>query len=116
MLLGWFLLFKGILDVMLALATRHANDLWWLGMATGIIEIGLAFWAAGHFAGSAALLIVWVGISALMRGIVVALMLRRLASSGALSGKAVAAWSGDAAQGRQLWSPRQTRPARRRTP
>ena len=70
------------------------NDLWWLGLVTGIIEIGLAFWAAGYFAGSAALLIVWVGISALMRGIteiVMAFMLRKLASSDAASGKAVAA-------------------------
>ena len=92
-LFGWFLLFKGTLDVVLALASRHANDLWWLGLVTGIVEIGLAFWAAGYFAGSAALLIVWVGISALMRGIteiMMAFMLRKLGSSSA-SGQAVAA-------------------------
>ena len=90
-LFGWFLLFKGMLDIMLALASRHANDLWWLGLVTGIIEIGLAFWASGYFAGSAALLIVWVGIGALMRGIseiTMAFMLRKLGSSG---GEAVAA-------------------------
>jgi uncharacterized membrane protein HdeD (DUF308 family) len=91
MFFGWFLLFKGILDVMLALLSRHANDLWWLGLVTGIIEIGLAFWAAGYFAGSATLLIVWVGISALMRGvseIAMAFMLRKL---GSVSGDIVAA-------------------------
>ena len=80
-LFGWFLLFKGTFDVLLALLNRHANDLWWLQLVVGILEIALAFWASGYFAGSAFLLIVWIGIGALLRGIteiILAFTLRKL--------------------------------------
>ena len=80
-LFGWFLLFKGAFDVLLAVLNRRANDLWWLQLVVGALEIALAFWAAGYFAGSALLLIVWIAIGALLRGIteiVLAFTLRRL--------------------------------------
>jgi uncharacterized membrane protein HdeD (DUF308 family) len=66
---GWYLLFKGLLDVILAFATKDVNDAWWLGLIIGIIEISLGFWAAGSFGRSAALLVVFVGAIALTRGI-----------------------------------------------
>lgn len=65
---GWFLLFKGIFDIVIALANRRA-ELWWLTLALGILEIGLAFWAAGYFGRKAFLLIVFVALSAMTRGI-----------------------------------------------
>lgn len=65
--LGWFLLFKGIFDVVLSLAVRV--DLWWLRLITGALEIGLAFWAVGYTGRSAVLLVLWVGFGAMMRGI-----------------------------------------------
>jgi uncharacterized membrane protein HdeD (DUF308 family) len=66
---GWYLLFKGLLDVILAFATKDVNEAWWLGLIIGIIEIGLGFWAAGQFGRSAALLVLFVGAIALTRGI-----------------------------------------------
>jgi uncharacterized membrane protein HdeD (DUF308 family) len=67
--IGWYLLFKGMLDIVLAFATKDANDAWWLGLVIGIVEVGLGFWAAGSFGRSAALLIVFVAAIALTRGI-----------------------------------------------
>jgi uncharacterized membrane protein HdeD (DUF308 family) len=78
---GWYLLFKGLLDIVLAFATKDSNDAWWLGLIIGIVEVGLGFWAAGSFGRSAALLVVFVGAIALTRGItdiVLAFGLRRL--------------------------------------
>ena len=78
---GWYLLFKGMLDIVLAFATKDDNDVWWLGLIIGIIEIGLGFWAAGRFGRSVALLIIFVGAIALTRGItdiMMAFRLRRL--------------------------------------
>lgn len=66
---GWYLLFKGMLDIILAFATKDVNEAWWLGLIIGIIEVGLGFWAAGSFGRSVALLIVFVGAIALTRGI-----------------------------------------------
>ncbi len=79
--IGWYLLFKGMLDIILAFATKDANDAWWLGLIIGIIEIGLGFWAAGSFGRSAVLLVTFVGAIALTRGItdiVLAFRLRKL--------------------------------------
>jgi len=67
--IGWYLLFKGMLDIVLAFATKQDNDAWWLGLIVGIIEVGLGFWAAGSFGRSAALLVVFIGAIALTRGI-----------------------------------------------
>jgi uncharacterized membrane protein HdeD (DUF308 family) len=67
--IGWYLLFKGMLDIVLAFATKADNDAWWLGLIVGIVEVILGFWAAGSFGRSAALLIVFIGAIALTRGI-----------------------------------------------
>jgi uncharacterized membrane protein HdeD (DUF308 family) len=79
-IIGWFLLFKGTFDVVTALMARPAG-LWLLTLIVGIIELLLAFWCAGFFNRSAFLLIIFVGASALARGItqlVVAFELREL--------------------------------------
>lgn len=78
---GWYLLFKGMLDIVLAFATKDVNDAWWLGLIIGIVEVSLGFWAAGSFGRSVALLIVFIGAIALTRGItdfVLAFRLRKL--------------------------------------
>lgn len=67
LLIGWFLLVKGTFDVVAGLSNRSV-DLWWLTLVNGIIQIAIAFWAIGYPARSAWLLVLWVGISALMRG------------------------------------------------
>ena len=68
-LIGFFLLFKGIFDIMAAFMTKDQFELWWLQLVVGIIEILLAFWIAGSFRNKVILLVAYVGIIALSRGI-----------------------------------------------
>jgi uncharacterized membrane protein HdeD (DUF308 family) len=49
--------------------TKDEFELWWLQLVLGIVEIVLAFWVAGNFREKAILLVVYVGIVALVRGI-----------------------------------------------
>jgi uncharacterized membrane protein HdeD (DUF308 family) len=66
-LFAWVVLFKGIFDVTVALVGPKVG-LWWLILLLGIVEILLAFWAAGYFRGSALLLVAWIAGFALARG------------------------------------------------
>jgi uncharacterized membrane protein HdeD (DUF308 family) len=68
-LIGLFLLFKGIFDITAAFATKDQFELWWLQLMVGIVEILLAFWIAGSFKNKVILLVAYVGIIALSRGI-----------------------------------------------
>jgi hypothetical protein len=68
-LIGIFLVIKGTVDFVFALVARHDLDLWWLSLIAGIIEIALGVWALGYQGRSAALLLIWVGIGAIIRGI-----------------------------------------------
>jgi len=68
-LVGFFLLFKGIFDLTVAVFAKRQFDLWWLQLVVGILEILLAFWVAGSFRKSVVLLVAYVGIVALSRGI-----------------------------------------------
>jgi uncharacterized membrane protein HdeD (DUF308 family) len=68
-LIGFFLLFKGVFDVTVAFVTKGQFELWWLQLITGIVEILLAFWVAGSFRKEIILLVIYVGIVALARGI-----------------------------------------------
>jgi uncharacterized membrane protein HdeD (DUF308 family) len=74
-IVGWLLLFYGIIDIVFAFSTRHLDGLWWLQLITGIIMVLLGFWAiapddatVSTYRGSV-LLVVWVGFAALFRGI-----------------------------------------------
>ena len=76
---GFMFLLVGIKDLIFAFSDR--TGLWWLRMISGFICIGLAFWCSGEFGNKATLLIVWVGLFALFRGIesfISAFQLRRL--------------------------------------
>jgi uncharacterized membrane protein HdeD (DUF308 family) len=64
---AFLFLLVGIWDLVIAFSDR--TGLWWLRMISGFICIGLAFWAAGEFGRKATLLLVWVAIFALFRGI-----------------------------------------------
>jgi len=68
-LIGWYLLFKGTFDVVAALSLRGRLELWGLVLATGILELVLAFWVVGYAGRSAALLVLWVGLGALAKGV-----------------------------------------------
>jgi uncharacterized membrane protein HdeD (DUF308 family) len=67
--ISFYFILKGTFDLIVALATRPENDVWWLGLILGIVEILLGFWAAGNFGNKVILLVVWVGVAALTRGI-----------------------------------------------
>ena len=68
-LVGLFLLVKGIFDITVAFITKGQFELWWLQLVVGLLEILLAFWVAGNHREKAILLVVYVGIIALSRGI-----------------------------------------------
>ncbi|WP_051365984.1 HdeD family acid-resistance protein [Hamadaea tsunoensis] len=67
--IGWYLLFKGVADIILAFLTKSENDAWWLGLVIGIFEVLLGFWAAGRFGRSLYTLVVLVAAICLARGI-----------------------------------------------
>jgi len=66
---SFFLLFAGMFDIIQSIAARNEVGAWWLQLIGGIIEIALAFWAAGYYGRSAVLLIAWVAAFALIRGV-----------------------------------------------
>lgn len=69
-MLGFLFLLIGILWMIGAIATRESNDLWVLGLVSGIIMIALGFWLEGQFFDArAATLLFFVGIWALFQGI-----------------------------------------------
>ena len=80
-ILGLLLIFRGTLDIITSIDAREVNSVWWLGLVAGILEVLLGFWASQQFYSvRGALLLVWVGLFALFRGIseiVVAFELRR---------------------------------------
>jgi uncharacterized membrane protein HdeD (DUF308 family) len=67
--MSFYFIFKGGFDIALSIAYRDTLDLWWLRLGIGIAELLLGFWAAGYFGRSAVLLVVWVGATALTRGL-----------------------------------------------
>jgi uncharacterized membrane protein HdeD (DUF308 family) len=69
-ILGLLLIFRGTLDIITSVDARAVNGVWWLGLVAGILEILLGFWASGQYLQvRGALLLVWVGLFALFRGI-----------------------------------------------
>jgi uncharacterized membrane protein HdeD (DUF308 family) len=68
-LFAFYLLFRGTFDIIVAVLVRPA-ELWWAGLVSGVVQILLAFWAAGDFGHKAFLLVVWVAGSALAHGVV----------------------------------------------
>ena len=69
-ILGFMFLIVGTFWTIGAFAERRANDIWWLGLVSGILMIILAFWTSGQFfIEKAYLLLVFAGIWALMHGV-----------------------------------------------
>jgi hypothetical protein len=69
LLIGWYLILRGTFGVILTLFDRHEIPLWGLSFGAAILELLIGLWAVGYPGRSAALLVLWVGISALVRGI-----------------------------------------------
>jgi uncharacterized membrane protein HdeD (DUF308 family) len=78
---SFFLVFAGTADIIIAIATRHEIEVWWLQLIAGIVELAIGLWAAGYYGRSAILLVAWVGAIAIIRGvrdIVLAFRIREL--------------------------------------
>jgi uncharacterized membrane protein HdeD (DUF308 family) len=78
--LAWFLVFKGIIDVVGAFADT-GRAWWWVGLILGILELLLGIWAAGYPGRSLFVFVNIVGIYAVFYGfteIFAAFDLRRL--------------------------------------
>ena len=68
-LIAWLLLIRGTFDLIAALADTDV-PLWWLQLVAGLAQILVGFWAVGWTERQAVLLLVWVGVSALTRGLI----------------------------------------------
>jgi uncharacterized membrane protein HdeD (DUF308 family) len=66
---GWYLMIKGFFDITTAIAFRVELPLWGLALTVGIFEVLLGLWAVGYPGRSAWLLVIWIGVGALLRGI-----------------------------------------------
>ena len=69
-MLGFLFLTVGVWWMVRAFLERAINPLWWMGLISGILLTGLAFWTSGQFfIHKAYVLLVFAGIWALMQGI-----------------------------------------------
>ncbi len=69
-ILGFLFLLVGIFWIIQAFMERADNDLWWLGLISGIAMVILAFWTAGQFFMERVYtLLVFAGIWALFHGV-----------------------------------------------
>jgi uncharacterized membrane protein HdeD (DUF308 family) len=65
--LAWFLVFKGIVDIVAALS-EHGRPWWWVTLILGILELLLGIWAAGYPGRSLFVFVNVVGIYAVFYG------------------------------------------------
>src|SRR5215210_4332282 len=65
--LAWFLVFKGIVDIIGAF-TNHGRPYWWMGLILGILELLLGMWAAGYPGRALVVFVNLVGIYAIFYG------------------------------------------------
>lgn len=84
--MAFFLIFKGFFDIIVSIATRDEISIWWVQLIAGIVEVLIGFWAAGYWGRSAILLVIWVGVIALMRGITEIIFAFKLRSAGKSAG------------------------------
>src|SRR4029453_1400488 len=65
--LAWFLVFKGIVDIVAAFS-NHGRPWWWVTLILGILELLLGIWGAGSPGRSLIVFINLVGIYAIFYG------------------------------------------------
>ena len=69
-ILGFLFLIVGIFWIIEAFAAREVNELWWVGLISGILMVSLGFYTGGQFfIEKAYVLLVFAGIWALLEGV-----------------------------------------------
>ena len=66
---SFFLIFSGAFDIIVSISMRREIEVWWLQLIGGIVTLILGFWAAGYYGRSAVLLVAWVAVWAIIRGV-----------------------------------------------
>jgi uncharacterized membrane protein HdeD (DUF308 family) len=68
--LGLLLFLMGTFEIVRAVATKDVNELWWMMLIVGILEILLAMWVSQrYYPARIQLILIWVGFMAIFRGI-----------------------------------------------
>jgi uncharacterized membrane protein HdeD (DUF308 family) len=66
--ISFYFIFRGCFDIVMAFAGSAVSG-WWVLLITGLVELGLGFWAAGSWSVSVVVLVAWVAAGALLHGI-----------------------------------------------
>jgi uncharacterized membrane protein HdeD (DUF308 family) len=67
-IISFYFIFRGSFDIVMAFAGSAVSG-WWVLLISGLIELGLGFWAAGSWNVSVLVLVAWVAAGALVHGI-----------------------------------------------
>jgi uncharacterized membrane protein HdeD (DUF308 family) len=67
-IISFYFIFRGCFDIVMAFAGSVVSG-WWVLLISGLIELGLGFWAAGSWTNSVVALVAWVAAAALVHGI-----------------------------------------------
>jgi uncharacterized membrane protein HdeD (DUF308 family) len=67
-IISFYFIFRGCFDIVMAFAGSAVSG-WWVLLISGLIELGLGFWAAGSWNISVVVLVAWVAAGALVHGI-----------------------------------------------
>ena len=67
-IVSFYFIFRGSFDIVMAFAASAVSG-WWVLLITGLVELGLGFWAAGSWNVSVVVLVAWVAAGALLHGI-----------------------------------------------
>ena len=67
-IISFYFIFRGCFDIVMAFAGSAVPG-WWVLLISGLIELGLGFWAAGSWNISVVVLVAWVAAGALVHGI-----------------------------------------------
>jgi uncharacterized membrane protein HdeD (DUF308 family) len=66
--ISFYFIFAGVWDFVSSLAMRQLSG-WWIQLISGLLELGLGYWAAGSWRVSATVLVAFVGAIVFIRGV-----------------------------------------------
>jgi uncharacterized membrane protein HdeD (DUF308 family) len=66
--ISFYFIFAGVWNVVSSLSMRNVPG-WWIQLVSGLVELGLGYWAAGSWRVSASLLVAFAAAMTLIRGV-----------------------------------------------